>query len=52
VSLAKSLGIEACRVTEPDELSDRVAANFQAQRPLLLDVPITRTASPRLNYGT
>jgi benzoylformate decarboxylase len=52
VSLAKSLGIEACRMTEPDELSDRVAANFQAKRPLLIDVPITRTASPRLNYGT
>ncbi len=52
VSLAQSLGIEACRITEPDELSDRVAANFKAKRPLLIDVPITREASPRLNYGS
>jgi benzoylformate decarboxylase len=50
VSLAKSLGIDACRVTEPGELSDRVAANFKAKKPLLIDVPITREASPRLNY--
>lgn len=52
VALAKSLGVEACRITEPDELSDRIAANFRAQQPLLIDVPIARTASPRLNYGS
>ena len=51
VALARSLGIDACRISEPDELSDRVAANFRAKRPLLIDVPITRAASPRLNYG-
>lgn len=42
VALARSLGVEAHRVTEPDELSDRVRASLAGERPLLLDVPVAR----------
>lgn len=52
VGLARSLGVEARRVTEPDELCDAVQAAWKANdRPLLLDVPISRDTQPRLNYG-
>lgn len=40
VSLARSFGIEAARVTEPDELAERVRASLKSDKPLLLDVPI------------
>jgi benzoylformate decarboxylase len=42
VGLARSFGVEACRVTEPDELSDRVRDALQRTEPILLDVPIER----------
>jgi benzoylformate decarboxylase len=42
VGLARSLGVEAARVTGPDELSERIAAALQRTEPLLLDVPIER----------
>ena len=42
VSLAQSFGIEAYRVTEPDELSELMNGALQRTRPLLLDVPIER----------
>jgi benzoylformate decarboxylase len=42
VGLARSLGVEAYRVTEPVELSERVAAALNRTEPLLLDVPIQR----------
>ena len=42
VGLARSLGVEAARVTEPDELSERIAAALRRTEPLLLDVPIER----------
>jgi benzoylformate decarboxylase len=42
VGLARSLGVEAYRVTEPAELSERVAAALDWTEPLLLDVPIQR----------
>jgi benzoylformate decarboxylase len=51
LSLAKGFGVEAHRVTEPDELADRVAAGLRGNKPLLLDVPISRTLQPRLQYG-
>jgi len=51
VGLARSLGIEACRVEEPDELAERVQASLAGDRPVLFDVPIERIAPPRLNYG-
>ena len=51
VGIARSLGVEACRVTEPDELADRVAESLAGDVPRLFDVPIERTTPARLNYG-
>ena len=51
VSLSKSLGVNACRVTEPDELSARVRASLGSDEPLLIDVPIERARPARLHYG-
>jgi benzoylformate decarboxylase len=42
VGLAKSLGVEAQRVTEPEELSDRLRASLAGDKPVLLDVPLVR----------
>ncbi|HEV3005832.1 MAG TPA: thiamine pyrophosphate-dependent enzyme, partial [Pirellulales bacterium] len=50
VGLARSLGVEAHRITEPDELSDRVAQSLAGDVPRLFDVPIQRTAPAKLNY--
>jgi benzoylformate decarboxylase len=51
VSLARSLGVEAHRITEPDELRTRVAASLAGDKPILFDVPIARGTPNRLNYG-
>ena len=51
VSLARSLGVEAHRVTEPDELSERVSASLREQKLQLFDVPIARETPGKLNYG-
>lgn len=51
LSLARGFGVEAHRITEPDELADRVAAAFKGDKPILFDVPISRTLQPRLQYG-
>lgn len=51
VSLARSLGVEAHRVTEPDELAERVRSSLKSDRPQLFDVPIARKTPERLNYG-
>ncbi|MFV2070355.1 MAG: thiamine pyrophosphate-binding protein, partial [Pirellulales bacterium] len=51
VALARSLGVEAYRVDDPDELSDRVRQSFTRDRPLLIDVPIDREKPGRLGYG-
>lgn len=51
LALAKGFGVEAHRITEPDELADRVSAAFRGERPILFDVPITRSLQPRLQYG-
>jgi benzoylformate decarboxylase len=40
VGLAQSLGVEAHRVTEPDELAARVRASLAGDKPQLFDVPI------------
>ena len=42
VSLARSLGVEAYRVSDPDELAERVRDSLAGDRPQLIDVPITR----------
>lgn len=40
VGLARSFGVAAERVTEPDELSERVRASLAGDRPMLFEVPI------------
>jgi benzoylformate decarboxylase len=40
VGLARSLGVEAVRVTEPEELSERLRSSFAGDKPVLLDVPV------------
>jgi benzoylformate decarboxylase len=40
VGLARAFGVEAHRITEPDELSDRVRESWSRNKPLLLEVPI------------
>jgi benzoylformate decarboxylase len=51
LALARGFGVEAHRITEPDELADRVSAAFQGDEPILFDVPISRELQPRLQYG-
>ncbi|MEX0819725.1 MAG: thiamine pyrophosphate-dependent enzyme, partial [Pirellulaceae bacterium] len=51
VSLAQSLGVDACRISEPDELSERVAESLREQKLQLFDVPIARETPGKLNYG-
>ena len=51
VGLARSLGVDACSVGEPDELSDRLPAALASDKPLLINVPIARDSAKRLNYG-
>jgi benzoylformate decarboxylase len=43
VGIARSLGVEALRVREPDDLAGLVAESLQADRPRLFDVPIQRS---------
>ena len=42
VGLARSLGVQAQRVTEPDELSDWVSGSLKGTEPVLLDVVVDR----------
>jgi benzoylformate decarboxylase len=42
VGLARSFGVEASRVTEPDELSEHVREGLTRTEPILLDVAIER----------
>jgi benzoylformate decarboxylase len=42
VALARAFGVEAHRVAEPDDLSERVREALARTEPLLLDVPIER----------
>jgi benzoylformate decarboxylase len=51
VGLARSLGVEAERIEDPAQLSDRVHDSLAGDRPRLFDVPIQRGTPPRLNYG-
>jgi len=51
VGLAKSLGVNAHRVEDPDELSDRVRDSLENDKLTLFDVPIARETPGRLNYG-
>lgn len=50
VSLARSFGVEAHRVSEPDDLAERVRQSFSGDRPMLFDVPISREIPASLDY--
>ena len=50
LGLARSLGVEAHRVSDPDELAERVAESLAGDIPRLFDVPIQRGAPPKLSY--
>ena len=52
VQVAQGLGVEARRISEPDELCDAIQTAWKANdKPVLFDVPISRTTQSRLNYG-
>jgi benzoylformate decarboxylase len=51
VGLAKSLGIRAQRIEDPEQLAAAVQQSWQAREPQLIDVPIARQTPRRLNYG-
>jgi benzoylformate decarboxylase len=52
VAIARGLGVEARRISEPSELCDAITAAWKANdRPVLFDVPIGRATPSRLNYG-
>ncbi|MCH2210861.1 MAG: thiamine pyrophosphate-dependent enzyme [Fuerstiella sp.] len=51
VSLAESFGVEARRITEPDQLSEQLTQAINTDRPVLLDVDVSRELGSRLNYG-
>jgi len=42
VALSNSFGVEARRITEPEELSERVRESLAGDRPQLFDVTIAR----------
>ncbi len=50
-ALARALGVEAHRISEPDELSERVNQSLKENKLVLFDVPIARETSGRLEYG-
>jgi benzoylformate decarboxylase len=43
VGLARSLGVAACRIDEPDDLADQVAASLAGDAPQVIEVPIQTT---------
>jgi benzoylformate decarboxylase len=51
VALARSLGVAAVRLTEPDAVADAVAESLRGDEPRLIEVPISRELPSRLNYG-
>ncbi len=51
VALAKSLGVDAVRISDPDELSNAVQQSLAGNQLRLIDVPISRAVPGRLNYG-
>jgi len=40
VGLARSLGVSACRISEPDELSQAVAQSLSGDAPQVIEVPV------------
>ena len=51
VALARSMGVDAHRVEEPDELAERVSESLRENKLALFEIPIARETPGRLNYG-
>jgi benzoylformate decarboxylase len=51
LALARAFGVESHRVSDADELAERVRDSLQNNRLALFDVPIRREVQSRLNYG-
>ena len=51
VGLSRALGVEALRLTEPDEVAEAMVGSVQRGTPLLIEVPISRDTPGRLDYG-
>jgi len=51
VKVAEGFGVAAKRISEPDELCAAIQTGWQGNRPLLIDVPISRVTQSRLQYG-
>jgi benzoylformate decarboxylase len=51
VALARSLGVAAVRLGEPDAVADAVAESLAGAAPRLIDVPISRALPERLGYS-
>jgi benzoylformate decarboxylase len=51
VALAGALGVSACRVEHPDELTSSLTEALAGGAPRLIEVPIRRTPPQRLEYG-
>ncbi|MEK6236307.1 MAG: thiamine pyrophosphate-dependent enzyme, partial [Planctomycetales bacterium] len=49
-SLARSLGVEAERLTDPDEITEKVRASLEGDEPRLFDIPIQRETPGKLQY--
>ena len=51
VGLSRSLGVEALRLTEPDEVAEALTGSVERETPLVIEVPIRRDTPGRLDYG-
>jgi len=51
VGIAQSMGVNAMRVEDLNELSERVKDSLENNKLSLFDVPISRHTPSRLNYG-
>jgi benzoylformate decarboxylase len=51
VGLAKSFGVRAERITEPEQLSELIGQSLAGDEPRLFDVQISRKMQSRLEYG-
>lgn len=50
VAIARSLGVEAERISDPDELTERVRESLTGDVPRLFDVPIERKTPSKMDY--
>jgi benzoylformate decarboxylase len=51
VALARSFGVDAVRLDQPDAVADAVAEALAGDRPRLIDVPISRDLPDQLKYS-